>query len=296
MIPFPKHAKVGRIIAKENFYDKTDYATKLLFQNEIARITWEYKLAPSTINVAAHTWPEIEVFRIELKNYEMPDKVLKVIDLSIPYPILFIVTKGNSEKAIISYKEQSQKKNTAKVDTYFATSWNDSALEKIAIDGLDTDTIYDNFIRQIAGDRLVSQTKTAAVTETTGHVELANTTANTESAESAIIIETSEMAGDIGATTVAEDFAQAKIPKPASLTSENFAQDKTSKTASLVSEKSKQDRISKPASLKDDLERMKEREKIQKQIDLLDRRIKSEPSIGKKQMLAEEKYRLMQQL
>lgn len=292
MITFPQYAKVGRIIAKENFYDKTDYVTKLLFQNEIARIIWEYKLAPSTINVSARTWPEIEVFWIELKNYKIPDKVLKVIDTSIPYPILFIITKGNSEKAIISYKEQSQKKNAAKVDTYFATEWNDPVLEKIAIDGLDIDTIYDNFIRQIAGDRLASQTKTVAVTETTEHIELASTAANTENAESAIITETSKMAepanitvafemtGNIGTGAVVENSDQNKATKPASLAPAN----------------SRQDRTSRPASLKDDLERMKEREKIQKQIDLLDRHIKSEPSIGKKQQLAEEKYSLMQQL
>ena len=44
------------------------------------------------------------------------------------------------------------------------------------------------------------------------------------------------------------------------------------------------------------IERMKEREKIMKQIATLDRQIKSEPSIGKKQALAEQRYRLKQLL
>lgn len=214
MISFPAYARVGRIIAKENFYNKADSTTKRLFQAEIARITWEYKLSPDTINIPARTWPEIEVFHIELKNQEVPLKALKAIDSSIPYPILFIVAKDNSKKVIISYKEQSQKNsNLAKVDTYFETNWNDPVLDDIKIDGLDIDSVYNNFVRQIANDRLALKSET-----------------------------------------------NAQPTKP---------------------------------NLKSELENMKEREKIQKQIAALDHQIKSEPSIGKKQQLAEEKYRLL---
>ena len=155
MIGFPEYAKVGRIVAKENFYSGIDIATKNLFQNEISRITWEYKLAPNTINLPAKKWPEMEVFRITLKNGEVPEKVLKAIDSAIPYPILFLIEKGTVEKAVISYKEQSQKdKNFAKVDTYFSTEWNDPKLDNIKIDGLDIDSVFNNFVRQIAGDKL----------------------------------------------------------------------------------------------------------------------------------------------
>ena len=123
MVTFPEYTKVGRIVAKENFYGEIDTATKNLFQNEIARIIWEYKLAPNTINLPAKKWQEIEVFRIILKNSEVPEKVLKTIDSAIPYPILFLIEKGSIEKAAICYKEQNQKdENTAKVDTYFYTS------------------------------------------------------------------------------------------------------------------------------------------------------------------------------
>ena len=216
MVTFPEYAKVGRIIAKENFYSNIDTATKNLFQSEIARITWEYKLAPNTINLPAKKWPEIEVFRVTLKNGEIPEKVLKTIDSAIPYPILFLIEKGSIEKAAICYKEQSQKdENTAKVDTYFYTEWNDEKLQNIKIDGLNIDTVFSNFVRQIAGDKLASAKKT-----------------NEEA----------------------------------------------------------------PKSIKEDVEALKEREKIMKQIAALDRKIKAEPSLGKKQELAEERYRLKQQL
>lgn len=214
MITFPEHAKVGRIVAKENFYGKTDTATKSLFQSEIARITWEYKLAPETINIPAKKWSEIQVFRINLKNSEVPIKVLKVIDSAIPYPILFLIDKGTVEKAVISYKEQSQKdENFAKVDTYFSTGWNDPKLNDIKINGLDIDSVFNNFVRQIAGDKL-------------------------------------------------------KFTRPTEI----------------------------PKTIKEDIEALKKHEKIQKQIDVLTRKINAEPSLGKKQELAEERYKLKELL
>lgn len=210
MVTFPEYAKVGKIIAKENFYGDIDTTTKNLFQKEIARIVWEYKLAPNTINLQAKKWPEVEVLRITLKNSEIPEKVLKAIDSAIPYPILFLIEKGSIERAAICYKEQNQKdENTAKVDTYFYTEWNDEKLQNIKIDGLDIDTVFSNFVRQIAGDKLTFTKSTDT-----------------------------------------------------------------------------------PKTIKEDVEKLKEREKIQKQIDALTRKINAEPSLGKKQELAEERYRL----
>ncbi len=214
IVQFPAHARVGKIVAKENFYGNIDNSTKNLFQDEIARIIWEYKLAPETINLSAKNWQEIEVFRIMLKNSSISEKILKTIDSVIPYPILFLVESGSLEKAIICFKEQDQKdENFAKVDTYFATEWNDKRLENIKIDGLNIDAVFNNFVRQVAGNKL-----------------------------------------------------------------------------SRDAEKSSQS----PSSIKEDIEKLKEREKIQKQIDVLTRRIKLEPSIGKKQELAEERFRLKQ--
>ena len=214
MMIFPEYARVGRIVAKENFYGNIDSATRNLFQEEITRIVWEYKLAPETINLPAKKWPEMEVFRIVLKNESISEKVLKTIDSMIPYPILFIIEKDVIKKAAICYKEQGQKnENVAKVDTYFYTEWNDERFQNLKIDGLDIDAVFGNFVRQIAGDKLI--------------------------------------------------FAKsADVPK----------------------------------TIKEDVEALKEREKIQKQISTLDRKIKTEPSLGKKQELAEERYKLKQLL
>lgn len=211
---FPEYARVGRIVAKENFYGNIDSATRNLFQEEITRIVWEYKLAPETINLPAKKWPEMEVFRIVLKNESISEKVLKTIDSMVRYPILFIIEKDKLKKAAICYKEQGQKnENVAKVDTYFYTEWNDERLQDLKIDGLDIDAVFGNFVRQIAGEKL------------------------------------------------------------------RFA-----KSADA------------PKTIKEDVEALKEREKIQKQIDIFTRKINAEPSLGKKQELAEERYKLKQLL
>lgn len=216
MIKFPEYAKVGRIVAKENFYSDIDIATKNLFQNEISRITWEYKLAPNTINLPAKKWPEMEVFRIVLKNESISEKVLRTIDSMIPYPILFIIEKDKLKKAAICYKEQGQKnENVAKVDTYFYTEWNDERFQNLKIDGLDIDTVFGNFVRQIAGEEFV---------------------------------ENKDISGEAA------------------------------------------------RSVKEEVEALRERERTMRQIAVLDRKIKAEPSLGKKQELAEERYRLKEYL
>lgn len=212
MIKFPEYAKVGRIVPKEKFYGNIDSATRNLFQEEIARIVWEYKLAPETINLPAKKWPEMEVFRIVLKNESISEKVLKTIDSMIPYPILFIIEKDKLRKAAICYKEQGQKnENVAKVDTYFYTEWNDERLQDLKIDGLDIDAVFGNFVRQIAGEKFT------------------------------------ENRGTSGETA---------------------------------------------RSIKEEVETLKERERIMRQIAVLDRKIKAEPSLGKKQELAEERHGL----
>ena len=216
MLEFPASARVNRFIAKENFYKQIDSKTKKLFQDYISRITWEYKLSQNTINLPGRAWPEIEIFRITLKDTELPQKVLKVIDSAIPYPILFIIEKGSVMKAAICYKELDKKnENFARVDTYFETGWNDKRLEDIKIEGLSIDAVYENFIRQAAGDDL----------------------------------------------------------RRSGVDSKEHA-----------------------AEIKDEIEKKKEDDKILKQIAALERKKQREPSIGKKQEIAKQIFKLKQLL
>lgn len=75
--------------------------------------------------------------------------ILKHIDTFIAYPILFILKRGNAEKAVIAYKEvTTNNQNRTKVDTYFETPWTEYL--QLEIKGTTTDTIYNNFLKQIS--------------------------------------------------------------------------------------------------------------------------------------------------
>ncbi|MDD4297959.1 MAG: DUF4391 domain-containing protein [Ruminiclostridium sp.] len=59
-------------------------------------------------------------------------------------------------QAWMGYKEQSQiKQGRFKVNSYYHTDWVKPDQLNLRLDGLNVDTIYDNFIRQIAGERLL---------------------------------------------------------------------------------------------------------------------------------------------
>lgn len=151
MIIFPSSTVVNKFLPKEKFYSKTSMSSKLkqLFTQEIEKITWSYKISPGTLNITAGEHAEIQVFEILIKGSEISRSVLKLIDTYIPYPILFIVYKNGSKKAVISYKELGIKnKDTMKVDSYFDTGWvNDLDL---SIKGRTVDDIYKNFLLQVA--------------------------------------------------------------------------------------------------------------------------------------------------
>lgn len=147
----PASTRVNRFLPKEKFYSKTSVNNKLRqqFTDEIEKITWTHKISPDTLNIISNEYDELQVFDILLKKQEVSMSVLKHIDTSIPYPILFIIKKDGVEKAVISYKQVSQKKeDTVLVDSYFETQW----LEELELElkGRSVDEIYKNFLFQIA--------------------------------------------------------------------------------------------------------------------------------------------------
>ena len=65
----PKTCEVNRFIAKKKFYEHTNMSEtiKNSFVNDIEKITWDYKLAPDTLNLSkTDNVIEIEIFTINL--------------------------------------------------------------------------------------------------------------------------------------------------------------------------------------------------------------------------------------
>ncbi len=160
MLNFPKSTEFGKRIPKQKFYEQLDItpALKRSFVEQIRIINWKHKLAATTINVAEGAQIlEIEVFEIRLNDRNLDEAVLRQIDKEIPYHILFLLEYEEKYQAWIGYKEATESgKNAFKVSRYYHTDWLNEEEIPLKIDGLNMDTIYDNFVRQIAGDSLQS--------------------------------------------------------------------------------------------------------------------------------------------
>ena len=82
----PASTVVNRLVPKEKFYSKTSVSGKLRqqFTDEIEKIRWANKIAPSTLNITSKEYAELQVFEIVLKQSEISASVLKHIDSFIP--------------------------------------------------------------------------------------------------------------------------------------------------------------------------------------------------------------------
>lgn len=157
---FPKSTEFNRRIPKTTFYENLNIspALKRSFIEQIKIIYWRNKIATTTTNLAAGAVvTEVEVFEIRLVAPVLDEEVLRRIDTEIPYHILFLLEYGGKYQAWIGYKEASASGNNAfKVTGYYHTEWMTLDELPLRIEGLNLDAAYENFVRQIAGDKLVS--------------------------------------------------------------------------------------------------------------------------------------------
>ncbi len=165
MLELPRSTEFNKRIPKQKFYENLQItpALKKSFVDQIKVIYWKNKIAISTINLApGENVTEIEVFLIRLNDRVLDEAVLKQIDREIPYHILFLLEYEGKMQAWIGYKETSGSGNVAfKVNRYYHTEWILPADLPLKLEGLTIDAVYENFVRQIAGNTLVSgQTET----------------------------------------------------------------------------------------------------------------------------------------
>ena len=153
MIGLPKSTEFNRRIPKQKFYENLSItpALRRSFIDDVRGIYWRNKLAVTTLNLAAgSSVTEIEVFEIQLNARSIDEAVLRQIDREIPYHILFLLSYENQYQAWIGYKEAAASGSQAfKVSQYYHTEWLDEARLPLQLDGLNLDTVYENFVRQI---------------------------------------------------------------------------------------------------------------------------------------------------
>lgn len=162
MLGLPKSTEFNKRIPKQKFYDNLTVSPTLKrsFVDQIRIIYWANKIAPSTVNLAeGKNVTEIEVFHIRLNQETLDENVLKQIDREIPYHILFVLEYDGKYKAVMGYKEAAGSgKASFKVDRYYQTEWLPENELPVHLDGLNVDAVYENFVRQIAGNTLQAVT------------------------------------------------------------------------------------------------------------------------------------------
>lgn len=158
MFSFPDSTEFNKRIPKQKFYENIEVSSSLrrVFVEQIKIVYWRNKLAVSTLNIASgEAVTEIEVFEVRLTEPILEEAVLRQIDKEIPYHILFVLTCGGKAQAWIGYKEAATSGNNAfKVNRYYHTEWMPENELQFSIDGLNMDAVYENLVRQIAGEIL----------------------------------------------------------------------------------------------------------------------------------------------
>ena len=158
MLRLPKTTEFNKRIPKQKFYENLQVtpAMKRYFVDQIKVIYWRNKIAATTMNLAAgDTVTEVEVFEVKLVSPQLDVSILRQIDKEIPYHIIFLLECDGKYQAWTAYKETAGSGNNAfKVGTYYHTDWLQETDLPLKVDGLGIDKVYENFVRQIAGDAL----------------------------------------------------------------------------------------------------------------------------------------------
>ncbi|MBT9693666.1 DUF4391 domain-containing protein [Eubacterium ventriosum] len=161
MLGLPKTTEFNKRIPKQKFYENMDIspALKKVFVEQVKIIYWKNKIAASTTNLAVGSEvTELEVFEIRLNSPVLDDGLLRQIDREIPYHILFLLEYEGKYQAWIGYKEAAASGNKAfKVNGYYYTEWFVEDELPLKMEGLNIDAVYENFVRQIAGDKLSTE-------------------------------------------------------------------------------------------------------------------------------------------
>jgi hypothetical protein len=138
----PPAAFVNKFIPKNKFYEKAALSAKLQkeFVDKIQKITWKYKLAESTVGITkTNKVVEIQIFEIELKSQVIPKNVLKVIDKTIPYQILYRFIYKENEAYGITLKEGKNAEN------YYFSEWNEKKIFDFT--GIDLERVYQKIVK-----------------------------------------------------------------------------------------------------------------------------------------------------
>ncbi|SDZ78345.1 protein of unknown function [Segatella bryantii] len=176
-LKFPRTTMVGKLVPKTAFYKHLEVNTKIKqhFVDDVTRIDWLYKLAPSTINVEdGKLVHEIVVFSAELKSKDCPDDVFLFIDQNMPRHVVFILEYDNRYKVLLNYKEWKDGQNGQfKIIKTFATNWLADDQLVLNLEGQNMDALYEALAGQVSGFGTKKAEDTKRIVELEGLIDKA---------------------------------------------------------------------------------------------------------------------------
>lgn len=158
-LALPAQARVHTSVPKSKFFEKAKVNTKQkrAFTDKVQKIWWEYKLAPETIGIpATEKVQEVQVFVLELKGRTIPKEVLRTIDRSIPYPILYVLTYSTSTAYATSLKGAGEER-------YYISEWN--ADLRFRFTGSTMEALYQGIVKAFIGERVSAPKDFSALVE-----------------------------------------------------------------------------------------------------------------------------------
>ena len=140
----PKSTEINKFVAKTNFYKRANITPKIhdFIEQQLDRITWVNKVAPTTMNISSGDVVEFQVFHIQLKTPDLDNVVPIFIQKSVPYPILFIISGARGVRVIAVTKNADSK------PVIIATDWKPSL--SLELKGNSTDSLYKNYLLQLS--------------------------------------------------------------------------------------------------------------------------------------------------
>ncbi len=154
LFSYPPQATVGKALPKSKVYEhaKPGSVLRALFVSQVEQISWAYKLAPETINLpATSAVPEIQIFDLLLKMPKLDNAVLRCIDKSIPFPILFQLRFDGRMQAVAAHKRPSDA-NASQwiISDYFVGPWEPETRVRPALPiALDLGGLYERLLRPL---------------------------------------------------------------------------------------------------------------------------------------------------
>lgn len=189
LFAYPARSVLGRNVPKNRIVaaGKPDRRLRDELTAKVARIVWQHKLAPETVNLAASAAvPEIQIFNVVLKpagaSGKLPIEVLRCIDRAIGFPLIFELMTRREDGApidqvrvVASYKRRSEADTSQWViSEYFATDWLPADTPRAPLPvALDLPRLYELMLGELIPLRAREGESMAALVERHGEIAAA---------------------------------------------------------------------------------------------------------------------------